>query len=71
MGEFVRHCLFLTPVLWTSVLASPAVFERTSPIYHYAFQQELQIPPTKKPLSTFANPKTGVNIDYYESTSGL
>lgn len=47
-------------------VAAQAPIARLSPAFNYEFQNPLPIPPTKSPLATYTNPKTGVPIDFYE-----
>lgn len=39
---------------------------RVSPQYNYEFQNELPIPPIKEKLTTYTNPETGTEVDFYE-----
>ncbi|KAK3046921.1 hypothetical protein LTS18_013261, partial [Coniosporium uncinatum] len=52
-------------LLLFSILINASPVARTSP-QHIAFEDELQIPPTKKPLTTYTDPETGKSIDFYE-----
>ncbi|RPB06988.1 hypothetical protein P167DRAFT_609751 [Morchella conica CCBAS932] len=39
---------------------------RESPSYNHDFEFPLPIMPVKQPLTTYTNPKTGVQVDFYE-----
>jgi len=57
--------VFTIILLWEHTTAQSQL-PRRSPAYNHSFRYPLPILPTKTPLATFTNPKTGISIDFYE-----
>jgi bilirubin oxidase len=61
----LRTALFVGSWLFGEVV-SVSLSVRRSPHYQHSFHFPLPIPPVKKSLAAYTNPKTGVPIDFYE-----
>ncbi|KAH0602238.1 uncharacterized protein H6S33_009879 [Morchella sextelata] len=44
----------------------PRIIPRESPSYNHDFEFPLPIMPVKQPLTSYTNPQTGVQVDFYE-----
>ncbi|KAF8539880.1 Cupredoxin [Trichophaea hybrida] len=61
----ILSAVFTAIFLWKQITAQSQL-PRRSPSYNHPFRYPLPILPTKTPLTTYTNPKTGIPIDFYE-----